>query len=422
MRSTTQLLAVLCLAVAALPAAAQAPASSSLQLPSTLAMQGPSRVCTCVAGTYDSKDCALRFKTAAGVSGFLAAMCMPASSSTQMDACLCFTAPASDACALARFKTCSLGEPLCAALTLGDAASEEQRTAGLEYRARSCQTTSTLEVELVFAGIDQDTYNTQFAGKTAAALANITGVPIERITFNSTTVLNVPPPPAEEAEEPAAAAAAKPAAASKPVAVAQEAAPAATLAAVPNQLASFTPKPVVAKAETSELPVVVKAETADLPVAVKAETAETAELPVVVKAETEADAEAEATAQAKDFDSWADAPSCSYPKTNTNFKSDRLGRAWGYNSATGESCAFKVAAGAPPPAYEEAPPCAYELTASNALPDKLGRLWGYDDATGQSCVFSGQSLAAPLAPAPAPTPAPAKPGELQPLLLQQFFL
>jgi hypothetical protein len=31
--------------------------------------------------------------------------------------------------------------------------------------------------------------------------------------------------------------------------------------------------------------------------------------------------------------------------TDVSFKSDRLGRAWGYNSATGESCAFKVAAG-----------------------------------------------------------------------------
>jgi hypothetical protein len=63
-------------------------------------------------------------------------------------------------------------------------------------------------------------------------------------------------------------------------------------------------------------------------------------------AAAEVDAEAEATAQAKDFDSWAAAPSCSYPKTEKNFKSDKLGRAWGYNSATGESCAFKVAAGA----------------------------------------------------------------------------
>jgi hypothetical protein len=76
-----------------------------------------------VAGTYESKECAtavtkycvgnttadvnfcsaaprgtldlamLRSNqtAAAGVSGFLAAMCMPASSSTQMDACACFT-------------------------------------------------------------------------------------------------------------------------------------------------------------------------------------------------------------------------------------------------------------------------------------------------------------------------------------------
>jgi hypothetical protein len=62
-------------------------------------------------------------------------------------------------------------------------------------------------------------------------------------------------------------------------------------------------------------------------------------------AAAEADEDASAEAAAKDFDSWGDAPGCSYPKTDKNFKSDRLGRAWGYNSATGESCAFKVAAG-----------------------------------------------------------------------------
>lgn len=65
-----------------------------------------------------------------------------------------------------------------------------------------------------------------------------------------------------------------------------------------------------------------------------------------------------------------------------------------FASHSNQSCVLLccLLPGAPPPAYEEAPLCAYELTASNALPDKLGRLWGYDDATGQSCVFSGQSL------------------------------
>jgi uncharacterized membrane protein len=72
---------------------------------------------------------------------------------------------------------------------------------------------------LLLAGIDQDTYNTKYASKTAAALANITGVPVKDIGYNSTTVLNMPPPPPpeEKEEEPAA----------KPAAVAKEAAPAA---------------------------------------------------------------------------------------------------------------------------------------------------------------------------------------------------
>jgi hypothetical protein len=61
-------------------------------------------------------------------------------------------APASDACALARFKTCSQGEPLCAALTLGNAASAEQRAAGRDYNDNNCQSDSPLDVELVFAG------------------------------------------------------------------------------------------------------------------------------------------------------------------------------------------------------------------------------------------------------------------------------
>jgi hypothetical protein len=61
-------------------------------------------------------------------------------------------APASDACALARFKTCSLGEPLCAALTLGNAASTEQRAAGRDYSDQNCKTDSPLDIELVFAG------------------------------------------------------------------------------------------------------------------------------------------------------------------------------------------------------------------------------------------------------------------------------
>lgn len=60
--------------------------------------------------------------------------------------------PASDACALARFSTCSQGELLCGALTLGDAAAAEQRAAGRDYRTANCMRDSPLEVELVFAG------------------------------------------------------------------------------------------------------------------------------------------------------------------------------------------------------------------------------------------------------------------------------
>jgi hypothetical protein len=77
-------------------------------------------------------------------------------------------------------------------------------------------------------GIDQETYNTKYASKTAAALANITGVPVKQIVYNSTTVLNMPPPE-EKVAEPAAEPAVKPAAAA--AAVAKEAAPAAKPAA-----------------------------------------------------------------------------------------------------------------------------------------------------------------------------------------------
>eukprot|EP00878_Enallax_costatus_P032340 GHUV01035538.1.p1 GENE.GHUV01035538.1~~GHUV01035538.1.p1 ORF type:complete len:377 (+),score=76.17 GHUV01035538.1:375-1505(+) len=117
-------------------------------------------------------------------------------------------------------------------------------------------------------------------------------------------------------------------------------------------------------------------------------------------------AAAEATAKSKDFDAWASTPACTYPQTAKNANLDRLGRPWGYNSATGESCAFKTATTATQPEYEDAPACSYKLTATNALPDKLGRLWGYDDATGASCVFK-EAAAAADAPAPAPKAAPA---------------
>jgi hypothetical protein len=94
--------------------------------------------------------------------------------------------------------------------------------------------TNAVCAHLPLAGIDQDTYNKQYASKTAAALANITGVPVKDIEFNSTTVLNMPPPPPpdEKEEEPAAKpVAAAAAAAAKPAAVAKEAAPAAKPAA-----------------------------------------------------------------------------------------------------------------------------------------------------------------------------------------------
>lgn len=92
---------------------------TSSTAPSTLAKNGPSQVCACAAGTYDSTDCTTavqkycignktadvtfcggmmnlaQLKTnqtaAAGVSGFLAAMCRPAGNNTLLDACTCFT-------------------------------------------------------------------------------------------------------------------------------------------------------------------------------------------------------------------------------------------------------------------------------------------------------------------------------------------
>eukprot|EP00775_Hariotina_reticulata_P012914 gene12914-13041_t len=120
-------------------------------------------------------------------------------------------------------------------------------------------------------------------------------------------------------------------------------------------------------------------------------------------------------AQDKDFDSWGEAPACSYKHTGSNSRRDKLGRPWGYES--GASCAFKnggnaaagTAASAPPstPSWDKAPDCQYKLTQGNALPDKTGRLWGYDTGTGTSCAFKSQSL---TAPAPAPAPAPAVKG------------
>lgn len=61
-------------------------------------------------------------------------------------------APDSDSCALARFKMCALGEPLCPALTLGLGATPDQAAFGRVYNTGNCQGNSVLEIELVFAG------------------------------------------------------------------------------------------------------------------------------------------------------------------------------------------------------------------------------------------------------------------------------
>lgn len=52
------------------------------------------------------------------------------------------------------------------------------------------------------AGIGQETYNQQYAAKTAAALANITGANIDQVSYNDTTVLRTVPPPLPEEPKP----------------------------------------------------------------------------------------------------------------------------------------------------------------------------------------------------------------------------
>lgn len=78
------------------------------------------------------------------------------------------------------------------------------------------------------AGIDQETYNKKYANKTAAALANVTGVNIDQVAYNGTTVLRQQAPMTPEQALPAAKSSptpkandsqkAKPAAAPKPAA------------------------------------------------------------------------------------------------------------------------------------------------------------------------------------------------------------
>lgn len=108
------------------------------------------------------------------------------------------------------------------------------------------------------------------------------------------------------------------------------------------------------------------------------------------------DAEAEATAKSKDFDSWNTSPTCSYPKTAANVNLDKLGRPWGFDGATKQSCTFKdaSAAAAGTISWDAAKDCPYQLTDSNALPDSHGRLWGYDGVAKQSCAFKSQTLPA----------------------------
>jgi hypothetical protein len=73
---------------------------------------------------------------------------------------------------------------------------------------------------------------------------------------------------------------------------------------------------------------------------------------------------------------------------------DKLGRPWGYDSATKQSCTFKEPSAAKTLTWEDAKDCPYKLTDSNALPDSHGRLWGYDGVAKQSCAFKSQNLPA----------------------------
>jgi hypothetical protein len=104
-------------------------------------------------------------------------------------------------------------------------------------------------------------------------------------------------------------------------------------------------------------------------------------------------AEAEATAKSKDFDSWNTSPTCRYPKTADNYNVDKLGRPWGFDGATKQSCTFKDAS-APYISWEAAKDCPYKLIDNNALPDSQGRLWGFDGVAMQSCAFKSQNLPA----------------------------
>ncbi|WIA15988.1 hypothetical protein OEZ85_012727 [Tetradesmus obliquus] len=132
----------------------------------------------------------------------------------------------------------------------------------------------------------------------------------------------------------------------------------------------------------------------DAPAAPAAHTAAAPAPPT--KSSAANDAEAEATAKSKDFDSWNTSPTCSYPKTAANVNLDKLGRPWGFDGATKQSCTFKdaSAAAAGTISWDAAKDCPYQLTDSNALPDSHGRLWGYDGVARQSCAFKSQTLPA----------------------------
>jgi hypothetical protein len=101
---------------------------------------------------------------------------------------------------------------------------------------------------------------------------------------------------------------------------------------------------------------------------------------------------------AADFDSWSNAPACTYKGIGIP---DKLGRSWGFQG--GQSCAFRgtgaAAAPAPPPAWDAGKECSYRLTDSNSLTDKAGRRWGYEN--GVSCTFKTQILST-VAPKPPP--------------------
>lgn len=103
--------------------------------------------------------------------------------------------------------------------------------------------------------------------------------------------------------------------------------------------------------------------------------------------------EAEEAAKSKNFDSWNTSPTCKYRKSVDNFNLDTLGRPWGFDIATKQSCTFQDIS-APQISWEDAKDCTYKLTDSNALPDSQGRLWGFDAVAMQGCAFKSQSLPA----------------------------